>query len=97
MHAYYPKKSNAQYGFVQTDADNMTLFTKQQIEGALKVHHLYKTLGYPWNADFEAVIRVGGIGSCLITVDDAKVAYKVWRAPIPCLKGITVRKAGHLH
>ncbi len=90
MHIYYPKKSNRQYGFVQTVAENMTLFTKQQIEGALKVRHLYKILGYPLNADFEAVIRVGGIVSCTVTVDDAKVADKVWRAPIPHLKGITV-------
>ncbi len=45
LHVYYPKKTNRQYGFVQTDKDNMELFTKQQIEGALKAHHLYKTLG----------------------------------------------------
>jgi hypothetical protein len=47
LHVYYPKKSNGQYGFVQTVAENMKLFTKRQIEGALKACHLYKTLGYP--------------------------------------------------
>ncbi len=52
----------------------MKLFTKRQIESALKAGHVYKTLGYPSNANFEAVLRVGGIGSCTITVDDAKVA-----------------------
>jgi hypothetical protein len=51
----------------------MKLFTKQQIEGALKARHLYKTLAYPSNADFEAVLQVGGIGGCTVTVDDAKV------------------------
>jgi hypothetical protein len=56
LHIYYPKKSDGQYDFVQTVAENMKLFTKQQIEGALKVRHLYKTLGYPSNADFEAVL-----------------------------------------
>jgi hypothetical protein len=45
LHVYYPKKSKGQYGFVQTVAENMKLFTKQQIEGALKVRHLYKHLG----------------------------------------------------
>ncbi len=83
LHIYYPTKSNGQYGFVQTVAENMKLFTKRQIEGALKTRHLYKTLGYPSNANFEAVLQVGGIGSCTITVDDAKVAYKIWGASIP--------------
>jgi hypothetical protein len=90
-----PKKSDGQYGFVQTVAESMKLFTKQQIEGAFKVHHLYKTLGYPLNTNFEAVLQVGGIGNCIITVDDAKVAYKIWGASIPQLKGSTVRETGH--
>ncbi len=62
LHVYYPEKSDGQDGFVQTVEDNMKLFTKQQIEGALKVRHLYKTLGYLSNANFEAVLQVGGIG-----------------------------------
>ncbi len=49
----------------------MKLFTKWQIEGALKARHLYKTLGYPSYADFEAVLQVGGSGGCTITVDEA--------------------------
>ena len=31
LHVYYPKKSKGQYGFVQTVAENMKLFTKRQI------------------------------------------------------------------
>jgi hypothetical protein len=65
----------------------MKLFTKQQIEGALKAqaHHLYETLGYPSNANFETVLRAGGIGRCTLTADDAKVAYKTWGDSIPRL------------
>ena len=87
LHIYYPKKIDGQYGFVQTVADNMKLFTKQQIEGALKAqaHHLYETLGYPSNANFETVLRAGGIGRCTLTADDAKVAYKTWGDSIPRL------------
>ena len=54
----------------------MTLFTKRQIDGALKARHLYETLGYPSNADFESVLRAGGIRGCTVTVEDAKVAQK---------------------
>jgi hypothetical protein len=37
LHVYYPKKTNGHYGFVQTVAENMKLFTKQQIDGARRV------------------------------------------------------------
>jgi hypothetical protein len=96
LHIYYRKKTNWQYGFVQTVAENMKLFTKQQIEGVLKVHHLYKTLGYPSNADFKAVLRlrVCSIGGCTLTVDNAKVAYNIWGASVPRLKGSTVQETG---
>jgi hypothetical protein len=73
LHVYYPKQIDGQYGFVQTVADNMKLFTKGQIEGALKVRHLYETLGYPLNADFESLLQTGGIGGCTLTADDARV------------------------
>ncbi len=56
LHIYYPEKTDVKYSFVQTVADNMKLFTKQQIEGALKACHLYKTLAYPTNDDFKAVL-----------------------------------------
>ncbi len=56
LYVYYPEKTDGKYSFVQTVADNMKLFTKQQIEGALKTRHLHKTLAYPSNADFEAVL-----------------------------------------
>jgi hypothetical protein len=46
LHVYYPEKIDGQYGFVQTVADNMKLFTKQQIEGALKARPTFmKPLG----------------------------------------------------
>ena len=68
----------------------MKLFTKQQIEGALKAHHLCETLGYPSNADFEAVLQVGGIGGCTVIVDNAKVAYKIWGVSVPRLREVVL-------
>jgi hypothetical protein len=61
----------------------------------LKARHLYKTLGYPTNADSEAVLQVGGIDGCTVIVDNVKVAYKIWGASVPLLKGSTVRETGH--
>jgi hypothetical protein len=47
LHVYYPEKINGQYGFVQTVAENMKLFTKRQIDGALQARHLYETAIHP--------------------------------------------------
>jgi hypothetical protein len=90
LHVYYPEQIDGQYGFVQTVAENMKLFTKRQIDGALKAHHLYETLGYPSNFNFESILRAGGIGGCTVTVNDAKVAQKIWGSSVSRLKGSTV-------
>jgi hypothetical protein len=98
LHVFYPEKIHGQYGFVHTVAYNMKLFTKQQIEGAMKARHLYETLGYPSNADFESVLQAGGIGGCTLTADNARVAHKIWGNSVPRLKGGTVRRyKAHLH
>ena len=53
-----------------------------------------KLLASPTKANFEAVVQIGGIGSCTTTVEDANVAYKIWGAFVPRLKGSTVRETG---
>ncbi len=60
----------------------------------LKARHLYETLGYPSNGNFETVLRDGGIGSCTLITDNAKVAYKSLGNSVPRLKGSTVRETG---
>ena len=90
LHVYYPEKVDGKYSFVQTVADNMKLFMKRQVAGALRARHLYETIGYPSEADFEAVLHVRGIGGCTVTANDAKVAHKIWGSSVPKLKGSTV-------
>ena len=60
----------------------------------MKVRHLYETLGYPSNVDFESVLRAGGVGGCTLTADDARVANKIWGDSVLRLKGSTVRETG---
>ncbi len=70
------KKIDGQYGFVQTVADKIKLFTKQQVEGALKARHLYETLGYPSTTNSETVLRQGSIGGCTLIADNARLPTK---------------------
>ena len=55
MHVCYPKKMG-QLGFVQTVHDNMKLFSKRQIAGAVKARELYNKLIFPLTSDFRAIV-----------------------------------------
>ena len=55
LHVCYPKK-NGEFGFVQTVEQNMKLFSKWTISGAVQARNLYDKLIYPSTADFWAII-----------------------------------------
>jgi hypothetical protein len=46
LHVCYPKKMG-EFGFVQTVEDNLNLFSKRQIAGAVRGRYLYEKLIYP--------------------------------------------------
>ncbi len=45
---------------MQTVEDNMKLFSKHQVAGAIKARELYEKLIYPSTEDFRAIVAVGG-------------------------------------
>ncbi len=59
LHVCYPKKMG-EFGFVQTFEDNMKLFSKRQIAGAVQAGDLYEKLMYPSTSDFRAIVSAGG-------------------------------------
>jgi hypothetical protein len=59
LHVCYPKRMGG-FEFVQTVEDNMKLFSKRQIAGAVQARDLYKKLIYPSTADYRAIVSVGG-------------------------------------
>ncbi len=64
LHVCYPKKMG-QFGFDQTVHDNMKLFSKRQIAGAVKARELYEKVIFPSTSDFRAIVSAGGVpGSC---------------------------------
>jgi len=93
LHVCYPKKLG-QFGFVQTVQDNMKLFSKRQIAGAIKARELYEKLIYPSTADFRAIVAAGGVPGSDVTIDDVKAAEVIWGRSVIKLKGNTVRREG---
>ncbi len=85
----YPKKMG-QFGFVQTVHDNMKLFSKQQISGAVKVRELYEKLIFPLTSDFRAIVSAGGVLGSDVTIDDVKAAEVIWGWSVLKMKGNTI-------
>ena len=78
--------------FIDTVAARMALFNQRQIKGATKAHRLYGTLVYPSVAHLKSAVENNEIRNCTITLDDIKVAEKIWGPDLDALKGKTVRK-----
>jgi hypothetical protein len=83
-----------EFGFVQTVEDNIKLFGKQQIAGAVQARDLYKKLIYPSTADYRAIISVGGVPGSDVTIEDVKAAEVIWGQSVLKMKGNTVRRNG---
>ncbi len=77
LHVCYPKNMG-EFGFVQTVEDNMKLFNKQQIAGAVQARDLFKKMIYPFTADYRAIVSAGGISGCKVTPEDVKAAEVIW-------------------
>ncbi len=77
LHVCYPKRTG-QFGFIQTVHDNMKLFSKRQIAGAVKARDLYEKLIFPSTSDFRAIVSAGGVPGLDVTIDDVKATEVIW-------------------
>ncbi len=88
----YYDPSKEEFLFVVTVADNMKLFSKQQIAPAQKAKTLLAGLAFPSEPDNNRILRSNQVQECPVTEDDATVAHKIWGPDVPSLKGKTTRK-----
>jgi protein tyrosine phosphatase len=93
LHVCYPKKMG-EFGFVQTVEDNMKLFSKRQIAGAVRARDSYKKLIYPSTADYRVIVSVGGVPESDVTIKDIKATEVIWGQSVLKLKANTVRRNG---
>ncbi len=77
LHVCHPKKIG-QFGFVQTVHDNMKLFSKRQIAGAVEARELYEKLIFPSTSDLRAIVGADGISGLDVTIDDVKATEVIW-------------------
>jgi hypothetical protein len=87
-------KNMGEFGFVQTVEDNIKLFSKQQIAGAVQAQDLFEKMIYPSTADFRVIVSAGGISGCKVTPDNVEAAEVNWGRLVLKMKGNTVRRNG---
>jgi hypothetical protein len=90
LHVCYPKKMG-EFGFVQTEKDNMKLVSKRQIAGAVQAKDLYEKMIFPSTDDFREIIRASILG-CDVTPGDAKATKAIWDSLVLKMKGNTIRR-----
>ena len=85
-------RSHASYAFVETVADNMSLFTKRQIASANQARDLQAGLGFPSIPDLKWIVQANMLKDSPVVTQDVDVALKIYGPSVALLKGKTVRR-----
>jgi hypothetical protein len=72
LHYFDPRDES--FTFINTIAENMKQFTKQQIQHAEVARSLYAKLSYPSMRDFKWVVQSNHFKDCPVTVQNINVA-----------------------
>jgi hypothetical protein len=65
------------YLFLNTVADNQSMYTRREIEGADRARALYKKIGRPSEQEFTEILQNNLIRNCPVTPNDAKRALNI--------------------
>jgi hypothetical protein len=79
------------YTIVSTVETQKKMFTPREIKAADEARELYRKLGRPDEAEFQAILRGNSLRNCPITPLDAKRALIIYGPDIATLKGKTTR------
>ena len=85
------------YSCVSTIADNRTVFTRRELEGADQARQLYHTIGRPSQCKFETILDHGSILNCPVTKADAQCANIIYGPNLAYLKGKTMEHPASPH
>eukprot|EP00978_Attheya_sp_CCMP212_P017186 scaffold45596_cov58-Attheya_sp.AAC.9 len=78
--------------FVTTLEENKKFHTKRQFERAKRARDFYHAMGTPSMPDLLAILRMNVVQDNPITIEDVKLAEKVFGPDVATLKGKTTRR-----
>ena len=89
---YYYDTRHEQFSMVHTVTQNKELYSERQVNQAEQAKRTYAMIGHPSQKDFENIIKLNILPDCPITVNDIKIAGKIFGTEIGSLKGKTTRR-----
>ena len=99
-HYFYKPKYNTRNGkqtslinhSVESVNENKALFTDRQVQRAKLTRNIYHALGTPSVNDFKSIITANMVKNLPITIEDIKIAEKIFGPDVGALKGKTTRQ-----
>ena len=92
LYVYIPDPSlHTGTNFVNTVSENMSYYTKRQVERATEARKLLQSLAYPTMSDLKAIIKMNSIQDCPVTVEDVDMAERIFGKDIASIKGKSTR------
>ena len=88
---YYKPETVKATIMVNTVEENKETFSPRQQERAKRARTMLHALGCPSIADLKRIIKMNSIVDCPVTIEDIKIAHKIYGPDVPTLKGKTVR------
>lgn len=85
----YP--TTEEYAMIETEQENITRYTKREVEGARKARHLLAIMGFP-PVDQAMEIATRGINFS-VTTTDFRIANDIWGPDIASFKGNTKKQS----
>ena len=85
------KKQESSY-MIETVEENRQGFTTRQFQRAKQARELYHNVGSPTVDNFKALLKMNFIKNCPVTVEDVKVAERIFGPALSTLKGKSTRK-----
>ena len=81
----YPVQDVSDHALVETELDNMKKYTKREVEGAHKAHHMLAKMGFPPVSQAIDIVTRGV--NFEVTGTDFRIADDIWGPDIASSKG----------
>jgi hypothetical protein len=94
LYFYKPTEENIAKGhiFVNTIEENKKFYTERQVKQAKKARDFYQAMGTPSVPDLLAILRMNLVKNNPVTIEDVKLAKKIFGPDIGALKGKKTRR-----
>ena len=85
-------KEKGSSNLVTTLSENWKGYTHRQYDRAMTARKLYHIIGMLTVENFKALLCMNAIQNCPVTVEDVKIAERIFRPDMSSLKGKSMRR-----